>query len=99
MKYVILKIEVTDGVYKAFPYIFCDHDTHSVVAKSMTHMLMREMDREAVVHSAGFCVPAGSSFLCTRGSESLKIKAEHTRSEEDERLLTYIDSTSGIMYD
>lgn len=99
MKYVILKIAITDGVYKAFPYIFCEHDTHSVVAESMKHMLMREMKKEAVVHSAGFCNASNGGFICIRGSETLKIKSENDRCAEDERLLNFIDSTAGVMYD
>jgi len=99
MKYVILKIAITDGVYKAFPYIFSEHDTHSVVAEHMKHMLMREMKKEAIVHSAGFCLPGGNGFICTRGSETLKIKTEHSRCDDDERLLNYLDSTAGVMYD
>lgn len=99
MKYVILKITITEGVYKAFPYIFCEHDTHSVVAEYMKHMLMKEMNKEAVVHSAGFCAPAGGGWICHRGSETLKIPSDNKRCEDDETFLTFHASTSGIMYD
>ena len=99
MKYVILKIAITDGVYKAFPYIFSEHDTHSVVAESMKHMLMREMRKEAEVHSAGFCITGGGGFVCHRGSETLNIKSSMERCDADERLLNFIDSTAGVMYD
>lgn len=100
MKYVILKIEITEGVYKAFPYIFCDHDTHSVVAEYMKHMLMKEMKKEAVVHSAGFCSPDSEGmFTCYRGSETLKIPSEKVSHKDDSRLLSFIDSTAGVMYD
>jgi hypothetical protein len=100
MKYVILKIEITEGVYKAFPYIFCQHDTHSVVAESMKRMLMKEMNKEATLHSAGFCSPNyNGGFRCVRGSETLKVPVEKEVNNEDSNLLSFIDTTSGVMYD
>lgn len=101
MKYVILKIDLGQGVYKAFPYIFSEHDTHSVVAEHAKQMLMREMRKEAIVHSAGFCWLGSASIACERGSETLKIaKESHDApgSREDTYLLTFHDSTSGVMY-
>jgi hypothetical protein len=100
MKYVILKIKITEGVYKAFPYIFCEHDTHSVIAESMKHMLMREMKKDAIVHSAGFIVTDefGDGFRCWRGSETLKIPKEEERCDADERIINHIDSTAGVIY-
>lgn len=101
MKYVILKIDLGQGVYKAFPYIFSEHDTHSVVAEYAKRLLMREMRKEATVHSAGFCGFGGAGIVCERGSETLKIAKEpHDApgSIEDTRLLAFHDSTSGVMY-
>lgn len=98
MKYVILKIKISDGVHKAFPVIFAEHLTHSEVAVGMTRVIRRETTHNPEVHSAGFCGWGMNGFVCTRGSETLQIPRENERSAEDERLITLNTSTSGMMF-
>lgn len=97
MKYVILKAEISEGVWKAFPVVFAEHLTHDEVAKRMTHCVGWEINIVPTVHSAGFCGFGRGGFVCTRGSETLKIPRESERNDEDERLILFNDSTSGIM--
>ncbi len=99
MKYVILKIKIADGISKAFPYIFCEQDTHSIVADRMEKMLLSEMRKDAVVYSAGFCTIGKEGFICRRGSETLGIASELERCTEDEHLLNWMDHNQGVCHD
>lgn len=97
MKYVILKAEVTPGVFRAFPVIFAGPLCHDDVAKAIARQIHYDVGVPAEVHSAGFCGISDGWLACTRGSETLKIARATERCHSDEQLIEFNDSTSGIM--
>lgn len=97
MKYVLLKVEITPGVFKAFPVIFAEHLCHADVAKVMGRQIHNDLRRPVEVHSAGFCGISEDGLCCTRGSETLGFPRATERCHADEQLIEFNDSTSGIM--
>lgn len=96
MKYVILQAKIA-GVDRVYPIIFPEALVHSEMAKQMQHMIGMEFGRVPSVRSAGFCHPSGGRFDGHSGSESLNIKGNSARSDDDLRILNMPDAMQGIL--
>lgn len=87
MKYVIIKCEVA-GVDRGFPIMFPERLTHCEVANLMVQAVNIEFRAHgAEVYSAGFCYIYQDRIQATSGSESLNIKKDKARTQQDERIL------------
>lgn len=91
MKYVMLKVELMDGLTESLPFIFPNNLTHSVVAEAMCKAVQQERGKVPVVISAGYVAPLRA--VRTFGdSESLNVKSR----PEDAFIVQFHDYSQGL---
>lgn len=100
MKYIILMNNKPDqGYSRAFPIIFPEYMTHSVVALGTIFAHDKEEKLKLDVLSAGICfIDPRGNWSCERGSGSLNIKRSKELSKVDERILNLPEAFQGIMH-
>ena len=90
MKYIVLELQVTDGVKREVPIVFPNCLTHAIVAESIVSS--PEL-KGAVAISAGFIDMDANT--CYSESESLKLKS---RGVTDRLLIDCHDHLNGLVH-